>query len=470
MTRWKLLLLLLCISVCQAKRSVVYPRILETRDSNGHKVVSINDDISLRLSRTSVFAQPLTFMSYEGGQLNKKMVNVDHIEDNLYRDPEHHAAIIIREKSTGTELEGILKNKFRIKSLPSGPRVNGQMAHLLEEMEDDENLDALDFVDATGLIGEDDRSVGEPVPDTVYPEILAVSDTSHLVNMNDSKMLDYLAVYYTAMNIFFMPLTQPKLELRLVGILNLREQPPYMVTAKNKRGKWVLAMGRTNHLFSRYLNTELDRKHYYDGVVWMTSLGIGRIINGTGVTAVGGIAFGRLCTRTRLVMVPDYNWPGRKLLVTAHEIGHMVGAPHDAAGGLPICKGVHGYIMSGPSGNGPKRVQFSECSKVHIRGFLSKHLGPKCWKTNFNYSEVINQGEEMRGQQEFLNTYCRGERYAQLEIETDSRCTLKCCKYQNKKKPNCNSQITPNGTICGENKVCFNEICVDKDEAEGFYL
>ncbi|XP_064467132.1 venom metalloproteinase BumaMPs1-like isoform X2 [Ornithodoros turicata] len=465
MAVWKALSFVLCISVSQAKRSVVYPRILESRDSNGHKVVSINDDISLRLSRTTVFARPLTFMSYEGGQLNKKVINVDHIEDNLYRDPEQQAAIIIRETSTGTELQGMLKNKFRIKSLPLEPRVSGQVAHVLEEMAVDENLDVLDLTDATDHIGDD----GEPVPDTVYAEILALSDPSHMVDMTDSELTEYLAVYYTAMNMFFMLLTEPKVELRLVGILNLREQPPYMVTAKNERGKWVLVMGTTNYHFTRYLNKELDRERLYDGVVWMSSLGLGKIVNGTAVTTLAGVAFGRLCGDSRLVMVPDYEWYHRTLYVTAHEIGHMVGAQHDSAGELPICKGVHGYIMSDDDGKGPERVQFSECSQVYIRQFLSEGIGPKCWKTNFDYSDVINQGEESRGQQEFLNTYCNGRR-AHLEIDTDSRCILTCCNQRNKKKPKCSPEITPNGTICGDNKVCFNEVCVDKEEAERSYL
>ncbi|XP_064467130.1 A disintegrin and metalloproteinase with thrombospondin motifs 15-like [Ornithodoros turicata] len=473
MALWKALFLIICISVCQAKRSVVYPRILESRDSDGHKVVSINDDISLRLSRTSVFAQPLTLLSYEGGELKKKMINIDHIEDNLYRDLEHHAAIIIRETSAGTELQGTLKNKFRIKSLPLEPRVNGQVAHVLEEMADDETLGALDLGDyqghdpideevgATDRIEEDDRSADKPVPDTVYVELLVLSDPTHMVDASLSELIDYLAVYYTAMNMFYMLLTEPKVELRVVGILNLKEQPPYMYTVRNKRGQLVLVTGQTSKRFVNFLNDELDSEKHYDGVVWMTALGIGKLKE-TRLIMVGGMTFGTMCGQRRLTMVPDYGSYGKTLYITAHELGHVLGAPEDAAGKLPICRGVTGYTMSGHNGEGPIRVEFSECSQVHIRKLLSKQLGPKCWKTNFDYSKVINKGKESPGQQRFLDTYCRKKRRAHLEIDADSHCILMCCEDKNHKGPKCVQEITPNGTICGKNKVCIKEICVDK--------
>ncbi|XP_049511830.1 venom metalloproteinase antarease-like TpachMP_B isoform X2 [Dermacentor silvarum] len=94
--------------------------------------------------------------------------------------------------------------------------------------------------------------------------------------------------------------------------------------------------------------------------------------NGHNLVSYGAAFTGTVCTPRNVMVVADNGKKFAGVMSAVHEIGHLLGSPHDGGPWSSECAPSVGYIMS-PSAEGDIRLEFSDCSKRAIRSFVTNH-------------------------------------------------------------------------------------------------
>ena len=218
----------------------------------------------------------------------------------------------------------------------------------------------------------------------VQPEILVVVDTNlHNRlggNMNTTK--EYVRDFWSAVNQRFVSLSQPRVELVVVGV---KVGPTPYLQGKAAVGKDKVEASVALERMGRYYYNE-DRTTF-DLVVTMTGLDLcgrktpsSRCRSATaGYAYVGGacVVNSRLHKVNSVAVVQDRGGYGG-VVVAAHEVAHLLGVPHDGekapsytgGPGAQSCPWEDGYIMSDRR-RGIKGLTWSSCSKSQMKYFLS---------------------------------------------------------------------------------------------------
>ncbi|XP_037565641.2 A disintegrin and metalloproteinase with thrombospondin motifs 20-like [Dermacentor silvarum] len=145
----------------------------------------------------------------------------------------------------------------------------------------------------------------------------------------------------------------------------------------------------------------------------------------------------------------------------AHELAHILGAPHDKT---PKCPFSDGYLMSYFDG-GTKKYRLSKCSEEEIRKNLQE-LPQSCFneQSKTNYLDVYKRypGQSVRPQH-----YCemmlkvKGRRTKVFPEKPDilsRECKMNCCK-QEQSENLCYKVIILEGMECTKGKTCRRGVC-----------
>uniref|UniRef100_V5IF48 Putative tick metalloprotease n=1 Tax=Ixodes ricinus TaxID=34613 RepID=V5IF48_IXORI len=115
---------------------VVYPRLLEERGLDAEKMLYVQDDIVLRLQKTSVLSENIVFRKNLDGTRVDKIMNGKELEANMYHDRNRMASVNIEEKNGGIKVKGILSDTLRIAPLDIGARSDdGPIPHEIFKVE-----------------------------------------------------------------------------------------------------------------------------------------------------------------------------------------------------------------------------------------------------------------------------------------------------------------------------------------------
>uniref|UniRef100_A0A0K8RFY8 Putative metalloprotease n=1 Tax=Ixodes ricinus TaxID=34613 RepID=A0A0K8RFY8_IXORI len=206
--------------------------------------------------------------------------------------------------------------------------------------------------------------------------------------------------------------------------------------------------------------------------MFVTGLKLANVVNKVIYTGVKGFAhFGGLCKRkTRFGQVEDvpHTFSGTSPL--AHELGHLMGMPHD--GDLPSydvrgiqwlrCSAKSGYLMA-PEGGGANEGFFTQCSLQHMAVFL-KTLDQDCFK--FKSQTVIEAPGKLPGGQMDISTLCK-RRYPHVSGITgvDEPTLRKTCEYlccplgDSQGNVTCLVESHVDGMPCGSGQICKRKRC-----------
>ncbi|GFO31672.1 Zinc metalloproteinase/disintegrin [Plakobranchus ocellatus] len=185
------------------------------------------------------------------------------------------------------------------------------------------------------------------------------------------------------------------------------------------------------------------------------------------VNAVGHAHVGQVCESVNASGIVKYGMTYQVSLNTAHELGHILGAHHDAYN--------TGYVMGAKASPlDTNRWQFSLCSKEIFDFILSKPRSNCLKKTSLD-STVISAG--VTDALANPDTICRrasGNRrsfacktpsfYGNSGIQGDSVCKRIWCYEVGTKK--CFDTFSSDGLICGKNHRCNDGTCQDHPDAE----
>ncbi|KAL1433581.1 hypothetical protein MTO96_012415 [Rhipicephalus appendiculatus] len=112
----------------------------------------------------------------------------------------------------------------------------------------------------------------------------------------------------------------------------------------------------------------------------------------------------------------------------AHELGHLLGLPHDGEEGAKACRESSGYIMS-PYHSGALHYEWSTCSKLASRKFLRLRKS-LCLNRN-KYSDIplskinVKPGSAINGT-EYCKAYFRNCETQNDESKSTDNCTFHC--------------------------------------------
>lgn len=374
--------LLAPFSGCTAETQVAYPRVLEEQKTNGTIAVQVTENVRLNLRKAALTLSRVRLDVETNGTLVHKVINGSQIEENLYVDPKQRSSVIMYQDKEGITLTGMVSDTLRIRPLAPKARIlQLRGMHALDKIDKTQVEDAADKVvvrDGLSTVLAASSSKKHLRHRIVYPEVYAVVGLNYAKGASDTNLLSYLIIFLTGVNLKLAELVDPQVQLRLVGVL----RSATLDKSLQRRGSFVLALSTVNTFIRQAANLGVGDPDIF---LLLTEEDLTDLMNGkyesriTGVSPIGGMC---IPARNALIVEDVYgSYSGND--VAAHEIAHMLGAPHDDFGPpyQDICGWHLGYIMSYLDG-GEKKHHFSPCSRDLIQKSLSQK-DERCLKLTF---------------------------------------------------------------------------------------
>uniref|UniRef100_A0A6G5A5P9 Putative secreted metalloprotease n=1 Tax=Rhipicephalus microplus TaxID=6941 RepID=A0A6G5A5P9_RHIMP len=463
---------------------IVYPRLLESRSSNGVKVLKISEDITLNLRKSSVFAEEFLIHSTREGQpLAYHMLGAE-VDKNLYDDIEQMATVHVFEED-GVRVEGVISETLRIKPLEERERSqSGDIPHELFEIPNPKE----------GHLWRNDYTIQNdtrpgPVPQSrmnwytaprlpllITPELHVVVDyfICKALNFIEKKIARYVAIMTAAANLRYRSIVQPRVQLVVVGVSVTRtpEEEPYMVHVDGYRDTRNILQEQTRRNFREHAM----KQTYFaraDIVFLLSGLNLSEWENGVLEHWIGGSAFlNGVCTEYKVVISEERVGSFYGIHVFSHEIAHSLGCQHDGEGsdswvygniGSADCEWNDGYIMSYKYIK-PNMYRFSRCCQREITNVYNRPEY-QCLLVK-NSLKTILRTSKLPGDVSSRQTYCEKvyQQFSYVKVDRSYHpelCTVRCFVG----RQGDNWLITAvDGVRCGKGKVCGLGNCTTRAE------
>ena len=211
----------------------------------------------------------------------------------------------------------------------------------------------------------------------------------------------------------------------------------------------------------------------YDMVVAVTGLDMARKKKGRMDRATAGYAYvGGACVRnSRLskissVALVEDSGAYSGVVVTAHEIGHLLGSVHDgdaapsylrSSPGAKACPWRDGYMMSDLRRTS-RGLQWSDCSVKQMRHFLKTSTASCLYNKPQSIKHPLMGMRNLPGKGLSLNSQCQADQGTNACFHDARVCTQLFCFY--KKRGSCYAtRPAAEGSSCGKGKHCRNGKC-----------
>ena len=212
----------------------------------------------------------------------------------------------------------------------------------------------------------------------------------------------------------------------------------------------------------------------YDMVVTLTGLDLARKKNGRMTRATTGYAYvgGACVTNSRLskissVAVVEDSGAFSGVVVTAHEVAHLLGVVHDGdaapsylwrSPGAQDCPWSQGYMMSDLRRT-VRGLQWSPCSVRQMRHFLKTPTASCLYNEPVSQAHPLAGGRSLPGAGLSLDAQCYADRGTRACYHDSRVCTQLAC-YQRGNSGSCwASRPAAEGSSCGRGKHCLGGKC-----------
>uniref|UniRef100_G3MQE8 Peptidase M12B domain-containing protein n=1 Tax=Amblyomma maculatum TaxID=34609 RepID=G3MQE8_AMBMU len=361
--------------------SLVFPHVIHSRSDNISKTLKITKTLTLNLEKSSVLDKELLLRTYEGPLMRHTYIDGEMLEEDLYHESQKFASVMVSEEN-GLKVEGVLGPKLRIKPWFQDSAVGKTFPHIVYEIEDDtihERKGGSWDKMAMHFTPRESYPQGAEVPKAGYPEILiAVDNTLRVEFHSEEELLKYVIILVNSMNVRYLTISKPsvQLKLRAIEIFNAKDDYSLFYIVDDVAVAYPSLEKLRDYVYynpSKY--SEYDLVFLFTGKDLVSRRGRGWERSIQGIAFIGGA-----CGYEKVALGEDRAGTHKGVRVGAHEIGHLLGCPHDgyAYGRFSSegCQKNGGFIMSYVERDS-QSMKFSKCCNEMIRKMVISPEG-KC--------------------------------------------------------------------------------------------
>uniref|UniRef100_A0A023FQZ0 Putative tick metalloprotease 1 n=1 Tax=Amblyomma cajennense TaxID=34607 RepID=A0A023FQZ0_AMBCJ len=369
--------------------TLVFPKLLQSRSESGAKVIKITDDLILNLEKSSVVEKEFLLRTYQGHVMQHTYMDGEVLEEDLYHDPRFFASVMVSEEN-GLQVEGVLGPELRIKPMSGQERtMEGDVPHVLYEYKDDKSpLQGKGVPVTERSANNNQRPQNNGIPEAVYPELIIVVDSTFRAQFRSNvTLLRYIMITMNSVNLRYLTVSSPtvRLKLRAVEILTPAEE-----TFLQRVGNLVVAL-QTLYRWKDYVNSNPDKYQVYDAVYLVTGLDMSEYgYYGWDGSLMGYAFIGGACGVNKVGYGEDTVGTFRGIRILAHELGHLLGCPHDGTSSGHFssvsCPWNDGFIMSYQE-ESSRSMKFSHCCNNMITRLVWSQEGA-CLRTKITKRKI----------------------------------------------------------------------------------
>uniref|UniRef100_A0A6B0V8V5 Putative secreted metalloprotease n=1 Tax=Ixodes ricinus TaxID=34613 RepID=A0A6B0V8V5_IXORI len=279
-----------------------------------------------------------------------------------------------------------------------------------------------------------------------------------------TSLREYLLIFLSTVELYLWESQCPKIKLVLTGVNETtEEEESHFEKTENELGVETLDPTFTLGLFQRWVQRNI--KFENDDIVFLlTSIQIKDHV-GTGISKNGYSYFNEICS-LGVGLVRDSGVMFDGVLPMAQQIAHMLGSPWDISDACPE----GGDTLMAPRYLSSPRA-LSECTKEVLRQqYNNNTITDACWKKTLK--------PDVSSVWSLPATYFRKENYCSTRhshrvfqcpegnpnyVADATKCSMGCC-VNNTKEARGFKYSVPDGTPCGQGKICIYAICTEFSE------
>uniref|UniRef100_L7LTN6 Putative tick salivary metalloprotease n=1 Tax=Rhipicephalus pulchellus TaxID=72859 RepID=L7LTN6_RHIPC len=458
-----------CAKLAEGQQ-LVFPEMLETRSANGGKVLKITEALTLYLEKSSILSKNFLLRTYEDRIMKHTYHDGEILEQDLYHDTKHLASVMVSDDN-GVQVEGVLGPNLRIKPLMDERSVEGRTAHVLYEVSDDANPSSANIGvrwnnQGTNISERDDQASGANAE--AQPELLVAVDSTFRSKFTSVlTVMRYIIICMNSVNVRYMTVQSIKVRLLLqaIEIFDVHtEEFLYRVDD-------LLAGYRSLETFRGYVERNPHKYERYDAVYLITGLNMAQYTGYRWDLELQGIAYvAGACSSRKVGIGEDRVGTFFGVRITAHEIAHLIGCPHDGqfVGSYSSvqCPWDHGYIMSYKIQDS-NSMKFSSCCQDNIMRFVHYGSG-SCLLQKGSKRTIKKKNFTVELPGTLVKDFCKAA-YPEvpetfLENEGRRECQGRCHMPRQVWRFGYKIAIFPDNTRCSEGKkpkICINGGCTE---------
>ncbi|XP_064470827.1 uncharacterized protein LOC135385445 isoform X2 [Ornithodoros turicata] len=418
---------------------VVYPALLDGRNSDPNRVLRIDDDIVLNLKPASVLTKDLSLRVLKDGLETEHIIDARIIQSNLYKDSAHGTSIVMREDSSGLEVKGIVNRHYAIRPSQLQDRSSvGPREHILFKLAEPDKGGTVEMEELIHLTARSERELpggkkdSTPLPAEINPELHVVGDAKHVAGFRDvykntTKVayIEYVCLLLNGVNLIFESMSQPRIHINLVGVTMIEDNNTdiFVMDGSYVRGRETLETKFRDFVAKKTRNTT-DMVYLLTGhdVVGMHRGDVSIFANGEAIK-------GGLCNHPNNTAIGE-DGPGSYsgFVTMARELAELLGANITARKTYPngtACNDSSEFLF-----NHKTDYRFTDCAEAGMREILRRR-GQSCWDLSQNYYEMP---DHLPGKDLSMTSFCEHlYMYYSFRLDPCSTtddlisCLVRCC-------------------------------------------
>ncbi|XP_049511628.1 venom metalloproteinase antarease-like TtrivMP_A [Dermacentor silvarum] len=453
----------------------VFPEVYDGHEEGFDKLVVIQGECKLTLKKASVLAKKLLLREVTENGIVERYIDGTYYDRYLYHDINNQALLLVEPNASGGyKLFGLLNFTHGIEPIVSGKGMTLEpAAHVIHKVEATHRTKRIiePTVYKQEAVHIEPRESSSSFVAETY--LILESSLANRIRTGGNDLQAYASFFMAMVSLILQQLEPPGMILLTTIQINNVGQEEYVAFTNDNHVDSSKTL--KNLVLHAAKNKDLQRA---DMIVCL----IGREmvqVNPGGATHVshGATFTGKACTPQNVVVVADNRKKNAGVISAAHEIGHLLGSPHDGSDTSKDCPADAGLIMS-PRAEGTIRPRFSNCSKDAISYFVTTYARclfqendpmpttstPEAAITTeaAPTTDEIFEKKRTRKCEKFLLKDHDLLRAEQMDGK-NTRCTVLCTAIsRTTKQESCFAVVAPNGTPCDpsdSSKMCRRGLC-----------